>query len=103
MNNEIKQSYYCVIPVHILFDKNLSAFEKLLFGHITALCNEKGYCWATNSYLAKAHNKSKNHISSCIANLVKNNYLKLEIEYNENSKEIKSRKIFINDPKFTAR
>lgn len=100
MNRENKQNYYCVIPLYVIFDEKLSSFEKLLFGHITALCNEKGYCWASNTYLAEKHKKSKNHISKCISNLVKNRYIKLEFEYDENNKEIKSRKIYINDPNF---
>ena len=44
MKREITKSYYAVIPANVRYDKDLPANAKLLYGEITSLCNEKGYC-----------------------------------------------------------
>jgi uncharacterized phage protein (TIGR02220 family) len=89
-----KKSYYAIIPANVRYDKNLTANAKLLYGEITALCNEKGYCWASNSYFAKLYEVSKQSISVWINSLQKNGYI--DIEMIRKGKEITKRKVSIN-------
>lgn len=90
-----KKSYYAIIPANVRYDKELTPNAKLLYGEITALCNEKGYCWASNEYFAGLYSVSKQSISSWVSLLAKKNYIKTTIQYKENSKEILSRYIRI--------
>lgn len=89
-----KKSYYAVIPATVRYDRKLKANAKLLYGEITALCNEKGYCWASNSYFAKLYEVSNQAISSWIKSLQKNGYV--NIEYEREGNHITKRKVSIN-------
>jgi predicted transcriptional regulator len=96
---EVIRSYYAVIPANVRYDSNIPANAKLLYGEITALCNEKGYCWASNAYFAELYGVSKTSVSNWISGLQKQGYVSVEIVYKENSKEIESRYIkIVNDP-----
>ena len=75
-----KKSYYAIIPANVRYDNNLSANAKLLYGEITALCNEKGYCWATNEYFASLYNTSEKTITRWISNLKESDYIGTEIK-----------------------
>ena len=87
----MNKGYYAIIPANVRYDKDLSANCKLLYGEITALCNEKGYCWATNNYFAELYGTSKETISRWISKLVERNYIFSEIIYKDGTKEIDSR------------
>jgi DNA-binding transcriptional ArsR family regulator len=91
------KAYYAVIPAEVRYDKELTPNAKLLYGEITALCNEKGYCWATNEYFANLYGVSKITISKWINQLVKKGYIHSEMIYKEGTKEIISRYLKIKD------
>lgn len=88
---ETQKNYYAIIPANVRYDKELTPNAKLLYGEITALCNEKGYCWATNEYFATLYGVSKVSISKWISILVEKGYIYSEIKYKEESKEIINR------------
>jgi len=95
----LHRGYYAVIPATIRYDKNITPNAKLLYAEITALCNEKGYCWASNAYFAELYGVSKTSISNWISSLQKNGYISVDMIYKENSKEIQNRYIrILNDP-----
>ncbi len=89
-------NYFAIIPAEIRYDKELTANAKLLYGEITALCNEKGICWASNKYFADLYSTSKETISRWISQLAKKEYIFIKMFYKENSKEIDKRIISIN-------
>ena len=88
-------NYYAIIPANIRYDKDLPPNAKLLYGEITALSNEKGYCWATNSYFANLYNVNNITVSRWINQLVKKGYVTSVITYKNETKEIDSRKLYI--------
>lgn len=89
-------NYYAIIPAKIRYDKELMANAKLLYGEITALCNDKGICWARNEYFADLYDVSNETISRWISQLNKKKYIKVKMFYKKDSKEIDKRIISIN-------
>lgn len=92
---ENNKSYYAIIPATVRYDKKLNANAKLLYGEITALCNQEGYCWAGNSYFANLYDVSKVTISRWIKSLIECQYIESEIIYKKGSREIEQRRIYI--------
>ena len=94
---ELQKAYYAVIPANVRYDADIPANAKLLYGEITALCNQKGYCWATNEYFANLYGCSKRSISEWIAKLKEKGYIGVNIIYKDGTKEIQNRYIKIVD------
>ena len=91
----MNKSYYAIIPANVRYDDELTPNAKLLYGEITALCNEKGYCWATNNYFAELYGVSKTSISKWIKQLIDKGYIKSQIKYHDGTKEIENRYLYI--------
>ena len=91
----MQKNYYAIIPANVRYDEELKPNAKLLYGEITALANEKGYCWASNSYFSKLYGVSKETVSRWINNLENKGYIYTQLIYKEGSKEIKERRIYI--------
>lgn len=73
------KSYYAVIPANVRYCNDLPANAKLLFGEITALSNETGYCWASNSYFADLYNVASETISRWVSLLAKHEFIRVEV------------------------
>lgn len=86
---------WCLIPPIIWESTELSLVEKCLLGRINALQDEKGYCFASNDYLAKQLKLSSNRISHIISKLVNSGYLNRQVIYGEN-KQIIARYLLLN-------
>ena len=81
----MKKNYYAVIPASVRYDENLKPNAKLMYGEITALSNEKGFCWATNTYFAQLYKVNPSTVSRWIKQLEKNKHIKIKTikdEYN---------------------
>ena len=95
----MNKGYYAIIPANVRYDKSLTPNAKLLYGEITALCNEKGYCWAGNDYFAGLYDVSKTSISKWISALRDCGYINIQLDYAEGTKQILNRYItLVKDP-----
>lgn len=95
----MNKGYYAIIPANVRYDKSLTPNAKLLYGEITALCNEKGYCWAGNDYFAGLYDVSKTSISKWISSLRDCGYINIQLDYAEGTKQILNRYItLVKDP-----
>lgn len=92
---EQQKAYYAIIPANVRYDKDLAPNAKLLYGEIAALCNEKGYCWASNQYFADLYHSSISAVQKWVSALVKKGYINLELVYKEGTKQILQRKLCI--------
>ena len=93
---EQQKSYYAIIPANVRYDKDLAPNAKLLYGEITALCNEKGYCWASNQYFAELYGVSVLSIKRWVNSLVTKGYVYRTLTYKPNSKEVDKRILSID-------
>ena len=60
-----------ILPSKIAHDNEITSFAKILYCEISSLCAEKGYCWASNKYLASKFNVSVTTISTTMTSLEK--------------------------------
>lgn len=81
-------NYYAIIPANIRYDENLIPGAKLLYGEITALSNQKGYCWASDMYFANLYKISKKTVQRWLSSLEEFGYITRDVEYKEGSNEI---------------
>ena len=88
---ENKKNYYAIIPANVRYDKKVTSGAKLLYGEITALCNEKGYCWANNSYFSQLYGVTNTTISTWIKQLINGGYINSKLIYKEGTKQIQNR------------
>ena len=79
---DILSKGYWIMPNTILFSKDLTDKQKLLYCLISSLCAENGYCRATNEYLWELLNASKITISKNISILVEKWFIYIEINQN---------------------
>ena len=94
----MNKGYYAIIPADVRYDVRLTPNAKLLYGEITALCNEKGFCWAMNEYFADLYSVSKVSVSKWVGNLRDCGYIEVQMQYKEGTKQITNRYIRLATP-----
>jgi hypothetical protein len=85
-------NFFAVIPASIRYDKELSSSAKLFYGEITAMSNQEGYCWASNSYFSEVFGVGNSTISLWIKQLSDLGHV--EVDYDRKGKSIVARKIY---------
>ncbi len=93
----MQKSYYAIIPANIRYDSNLPPNAKLLYGEITALCNEKGYCWASDSYFAELYKVNKSTVQRWFKQLEDGGYISRTVVYEEGTLKIKYRYTYLRE------
>lgn len=88
-------SNYIIVPGEIRYDKRLPVGARLLYGEIRGLAVDKGYCYASNGWLAGKYGVTKVTISNWISKLKSCNYIsitynphrRISVVYKEHLKE----------------
>jgi hypothetical protein len=91
----MEQNWAAVIPSRYLIAKDINSTQKLLIGLISSLSNLKGYCFASNEYLADLVNVNKGTVSALITDLEKKNYIGRAI-YRNDKQQVEQRILIVN-------
>ena len=70
--------YFIAVPRIILNDQTCSQTDKLVYGVINSLSNNKEYCYASNSYFANTLSVKEKTISNSINNLKRKKYIEVK-------------------------
>lgn len=92
---ERSPGYYAVIPASVRYDDSIPANAKLLYGEISALIGEEGFCYASNSYFAELYKVSERTITGLVSKLQKAGHIFLSIERDDTG-QITARKLFLS-------
>lgn len=76
---EENPNYWGILPADVRYSKNLRPSEKVLFTELSALTNDKGYCWASNGYFAKLYGVGKQTVSLWFSHLQKEGFIRIEV------------------------
>ena len=86
------QDPYIIIPDRVLEDDSLSPRAVILYGILLRMQQQKGYCFATNSYLSKKLKLNKRRTSALINQLLSLGYIQAS---SEQEGEYQGRRLFI--------
>lgn len=79
-------------------DKNVIRSARQLYRDLYNLAKEKGYCFATNRYLAEEYGVAKETVSRWVSSLKRQGYIDTE-EIRDDYKRVIERRIYILKPK----
>ena len=82
--------YFISVPRIILNDQTCSQTDKLVYGMINSLSNNKEYCYASNSYFANQLSVKEKTISNSINNLKRKKYIDVKFINSQ-------RRIYLNE------
>jgi len=94
-NNHSLPNFYSITPSYIRYDRDLSNFDKVLYGEISSLTNQKGYCFAYNKYFEIAYNVTDRTVQRALKRLETKGYIFVDIERNELTNQVLERKIYL--------
>ena len=86
-------AYHTNLPPQVRFDRKLSANAKLLYGEVKALCDQQGYCWASNYYFASLYGVHKETVSLWLRQLKAGQWIRIELLSDQGN----LRKIYLNE------
>lgn len=81
----LEQGYW-IMPNKVLYSKELTDKQKLLYCLISSLCAKEWFCWATNEYLWEMLNADRRTIARNLSALQEKGYIWIEINNNNERK-----------------
>ena len=72
-------TYHTTLPPQVRFDQKLPANAKLLYAEVKALCDQQGYCWASNQYLGSLYGVHRETISLWLRQLRERKLIRIQL------------------------
>lgn len=91
----IRPGYYAIIPANVRYDDRIPPNAKLLYGEISALIGDCGFCYATNAYFMNLYGFSDPTISRLLSQLEKAGYIKRQLEKDQTGQVVR-RKLYLS-------
>lgn len=90
MHPNVHNSRWYKMPAWLLFydNKILSINVKVLYMYILSLSEEKGYCYASNSYFEKTLGFSQRSLNRYFTTLIDLDFITVDIERNNKNRKI---------------
>lgn len=75
--NAEKPGFWAVLPAQVRYDALLPSTAKLLYAEISALADQRGYCFAPNSYFMKLFGISERTLQNHLRALTASGYIRI--------------------------
>lgn len=94
MGENFGPSYFAIITGPLLDNRALAANAKLLYASITSLTDSRGYCWASNKYLADRFGWGERTVTRLVAQLQEQGFIRTAMALNKETGQME-RRIYI--------
>lgn len=94
---EPKPAYWAILPAKVRYDEQLRPNAKLLYAEISALQNVRGYCYASNTSLARLFGIAPRTVRDLLADLEAHGYIHTQVIRDEKN-EVVERRIYTEQP-----
>ena len=94
MSEKRKPSYWAVLPATIRYDPDLPPNAKLLYAEISALCDDVGYCFASNDYFARNFELGIKSVQRLIKTLSDHGYIAVDVSRDPKTNAVLERRIY---------
>ena len=73
-----KPGYWAVLPAAVRYDPQLPPSAKILYAEISALTDQRGFCFASNDYFRKLYGMGERTVRRLIAQLQESGYIRIQ-------------------------
>lgn len=98
MDSYIESAFWAVIPDSVLSSTEIKANAKLLYAKVTSLQRARGYCYASNKYLAEGLGIAPDTVTRLLKELSDAGYLQIQVIRDPSTNVVTERRIY---PSFT--
>lgn len=89
-----RPGYWAVVPSGVRYDDDLPPNAKLLYAEISALTDERGYCYAQNAYFCRVYGWSQKTVSRLLIALKDKQYIRVDVVRNRRTNGVEERRIY---------